>query len=134
MLTSLERLVALRPDLITLWHSAASQQVKRLVENFESGKWYAGIWSPISTYGCGMVGFTAAHHMWPEAGYDKFARRLLERCPRREDFYHVLRGCRMADIPEKLSGDDYINMYHYGPHTAWLRAYWHLILEKGIRT
>jgi hypothetical protein len=22
-------------------------------------------------------------------------------------------------------------MYHYGPHTAWLRAYWHLFPQKN---
>lgn len=138
-LISLEHLISLRPDLTSFWLNAASKQTQCFVECVEQGFWTSdkglseGHWNCISTYGSGTNFFAAAHRLWPQAGYDRLACRGLEVCRRREHFYHVRRGVRLADMPTTLRGDDYRDMFHYGPHTSWLSTYWHLILEKSIK-
>ena len=103
-LNSLERLIALRPDLTSFWRHAASQQVQWLVECVEQGSWVAakGHWSSIAAYGYDTLYLATAHRLWPDAGYDRLTYRRLEACTRREHFYHVRRGQRVSDLPAYL--------------------------------
>ena len=129
---AMEHLMELRPDLSGIWREGAAQQAQRLARCVEQGVWEEGegIWRNIAPYGCGMVGFAAAHRLWPEGGYDRLAWRQLETCTRREQFYHVRRGLAVSELPAALRGDDYRDMFHYQPHTAWMRAYWQLVPQR----
>jgi biotin-[acetyl-CoA-carboxylase] ligase BirA-like protein len=45
-----------------------------------------------------------AHRLMPHEGSDRLAQRCLEACTRRENFYHVRRGYRVADLAKRHGG------------------------------
>ena len=134
-INSLERLIALRPDLNVFWLQAATCQMQGLVECVAQGSWTAGgegHWSACASYGYDTLYLATAHRLWPDAGYDCLTRRQLEACTRREHFYHVRRGFHVSNLPGALSGDDYRDIFHCERHTHWLSAYWRLVSLKNI--
>jgi hypothetical protein len=121
-LDCLERLIALRPDLADYWRPAASHQAQHIVRMVEQGRCLPDL-------PCAVIGFAAhylatAHRLMPKEGYDRMTRRCLEACTGRENFYAILRGLRVADLPKMVSGDDYRDVFWCEDHVCWLDGYW----------
>lgn len=122
-LDCLERLIALRPDLVDFWRDAAAHQAGHVAACVQDGG------SVERNFRMEVNAFAAhylatAHRLMPDGGYGAIARRCLEASTRRERFYHVQRGKRLTDLPATVSGDDYRDAFSCEAHVNWLDAYW----------
>lgn len=120
-LNCLERLMALRPELAEFWNKAVVCQSAGVIKSMEDT---SGGFRQFNQNAYGAHYLSTAHRVIPSAGYDKRARQCLEACMRREVFYHIKRGLRVADLDSKLTGDDYRNMFMAETHAHWLTGYW----------
>ncbi|MBI4662441.1 MAG: hypothetical protein HY735_26790 [Verrucomicrobia bacterium] len=119
-LNCLERLITLRPDLADEWRSAAAYQARLLAASTGGTAAF-----PLVNAECFGADYLAtAHRLLPSGGYDRLSRRCLEATMRRECFYHIKRGRRLADMDKRYVGDDYRNMFMCEDHTHWLNGYW----------
>jgi len=120
-LACLERLLVLRPDMADYWRHAAACQAKLLVADMKKTD---GPFEPNHGWASSLA---RAHRLLPHNGYDRLARRCLDACSRREHFYQVKRGKRIADLDKYISGDDYRDGFMCLGHPLWLCAYWGII-------
>ncbi|MFA6567752.1 MAG: hypothetical protein WCS96_06025, partial [Victivallales bacterium] len=126
-LNCLERLITLRPDMAGFWSGVVHCQSASVVKSIESE---SGCFYTINQNAYGAYYLATAHRLMPNAGYDVRSRRCLESCMCRKVFYHIKRGTRMADLDERVAGDDYRNMFMAETHAMCLAAYWHLVPQK----
>ena len=120
-LNCLERLMTLRPDLTADWRSAAAYQAPLVAASVEAT---SKPWNEYNTECYGADYLTTAHRLLPQGGYDRLALRCLKACMRRESFYHVRRGQRIADLDRHITGDDYRNIFMSEQHVHWLKGHW----------
>ena len=128
-LECLERLIVLRPDLADYWRTTAAHQAKLLVACVEEK---TALNKKYEVNGFASHYLAVAHRLLPYDGYDRLAHRCLEACTRREHFYHLRRGVRIADLDPRESGDDIRDVFHCELHVHWLAGYWKLIQGKGV--
>jgi acyl-CoA thioesterase-1 len=124
----LERLIVLRPELAGYWRTTAAHQAKQLVacvtEKTALNKKY-------EVNGFASHYLAVAHRLLPNEGYDSLSRRCLEDCTRREHFYHLRRGLRIADLDPREKGDDMLDVYLCEAHVHWLAGYWKSRLQEN---
>jgi len=120
-LNCLERLMVLRPDLKDEWGRAAAHQALLLAASVGAA---SKPWNEYNTESYGADYLNTAHRLLPKEGYDHLSRGCLGACMRRENFYHVRRGQRLAELNTKLTGDDYRNIFMSEQHVHWLKGYW----------
>ena len=120
-LECLERLIVLRPELDNEWRTAAAHQAQLVATSVEKP---TALNKKYEVNGFAAHYLVIADRLMPHNGYDLLARRCLEACTRRENFYHVRRGCRVADLDKRESGDDFLDVFHCELHVHWLAGYW----------
>jgi hypothetical protein len=117
----LEHLIQLRPELTaSVWRPSLIHQARLLAQSLEGSQETA----LCSQKGSGANYLAVAHRMLPDAGYDALSLRCLEACKRREDFYHLRRGLRLAKVPAVMRGDDYRHTFDCNDQAHWMAAYW----------
>ncbi len=125
----LERLIDLRPDLADYWRITAAHQARLLAacvtEKTALNKTY-------EVNGFASHYLTIAHRLMPNKGYDLLVQQCLETCTRREHFYHVRRGLRVADLDKREIGDDMLDVLLCELHVHWLAAYWKSRLFQNL--
>lgn len=120
-LNCLERLMVLRPDLAADWRSAATYQAPLLAASVEA---VSKPWNEYNIESYGADYLITAHRLLPKNGYDRSSRRCLGACMNRKSFYHVRRGQRVAELDQKIVGDDYRNIFMSEQHVHWLKGFW----------
>ncbi len=120
-LQCLERLIDLRPDLTDYWLTTAVHQAKLLTACVEERSMLNKTYE---VNGFASHYLAVAHRILPKGGYDRLARRCLEDCTHREQFYHIRRGVRVDDLDPRERGDDVRDVLHCELHVHWLAGYW----------
>lgn len=123
----LEQLRTLRPDLDYVWQPALTHQAALLARSVDE--------TPMNkTFE--MNGFSAdylalSHRLLPGKGYDKMARRCMDACKTRGDFYHIRRGLAISKLPALVAGDDYRDVFFCEGQVHWMAAYWRIRQQQG---
>jgi hypothetical protein len=104
----------------SLWRPALIHQARLLAQSLEG----SSETTLCSQKGSGANYLATAHRLLPAAGYDALSLRCLEACKRREDFYHLRRGLRLAKVPAVMRGDDYRHTFDCNDQAHWMTAYW----------